>query len=57
MPIWCRDQTGREIRRDQMPKNNMVGREEDGQMHFQLHVLDKASAPPRPFMQDYLNST
>ena len=58
MLVWYRDNSGRLTRIEpSIPHNNMAGQEEEGQMHFQLYVLDEASVPPGPFMQDYLNPT
>ena len=50
MLVWYRDNSGRLIRMDQTPHNNMKGHEEEGIVRLQLQVPNKASAPQGRYM-------
>ena len=57
MSVWYRDNTGRLIRIDQTPHNNMEEHDEEGIVLHQLQVPNVAHAPHERHMQDYLNPT
>ena len=57
MSVWFRNKTGRLIRMDQNPLQNMEGQEAGDINRLPIQIPNEAPVPQGRYMQDYLNPT